>query len=206
MEQFHYTWMTTAEYRRRFGYLGFCCPDVTSLFMRVTLDDGIATLDPNVMAPLVELHPGMLGLVPRAVLLIGGCMMTRTLHEHTNAAHLWRRWKRKRGTDGQHDESSGKIDTLTGQWMRIGFLCETLAREAPSVYDYLRTRPYPLPPLLPDSYPADKEESVRQFKAYEAEIEALIRKQRNQDHADMKQAIENMLDFIPRSVKPGVND
>jgi len=199
-EQFHYTWMTTAEYRRRFGYLAFCCPDVTRLFTGVMLDDGMATLDPNVMAPLIEIDVGTLVLVPKAVLLAGGCMVTRTVHEHTDAARLWRTWNKR--IDPSGDDSGVRIATLTGHWPRISFLCEALAREGPAISDYLRRRPYPLPPVLPDSYPPAKEEAVRQFRAYEAELETLVMKQRAQDHDDMKTAINNMLDFVQRSLRP----
>lgn len=192
-EKFHYTWMTTEEYRRRFGYLAFCCPDVTRVFTTEMIEDGIATLDPNVLAPLVEGEHGRLALVPEVVLGAGACFVTRTVHARTDAASLWRKWN-KTGYCGDNAQP------LSGVWPRIADLCVELGREAPGVQEYLRTRPYPLPPLTPDSYPADKEEGVKQVKALESELNALIRSQGEQDHREMQFAIENMLEFVQRSV------
>ncbi len=192
-EEFHYTWMPTREYRRRFGYLAFCCPDVTSLFMKVSLEDGTATLDPNVIAPLVEIESGMLALVPEAVLLIGGCMVTRTVHERTKAEFVWKKWNASR-------DLAIDAEPFCGHWVRIGELCEELGREVSGVSEYLSKRPYPLPPLSPDSYPADKEAVVKHVKALEDELNALIKQQRAKDHSDMKTTIENVLGFVQRSL------
>src|SRR5208283_3306936 len=67
-QQIHYSWMTTQEYRRRFGYLAFSCATSTGIWTDEMLEDGVATLDPNVLAPLVEGEPGALRLVPEEVL------------------------------------------------------------------------------------------------------------------------------------------
>jgi hypothetical protein len=198
-EQFHYSWITTQEYRQRFGYLAFCCPNVTSLFMTEMLDDGIATLDPNVSAPLIEGAAGRLSLVPEVVLDAGACLVTRTVHARTDARSLWRKWRNR--LDEPIRDQGIAAESLTGHWPRIAVLCEALASEAPGVDEYLRTRPKPLPPLLPDAYPADKEEAIRQVNALEAELTTLIKKQHAQDHCDMKMAIENMLHFVQRWVR-----
>ncbi len=197
-EQIHYSWMTTQEYRRRFGYLAYCCPTSTGIWTDEMLEDGVATLDPNVSEPLVELDPGRLLLVPEVVLDAGACSLTRTVHARTDAGSLWRKWRKE--TEQSAEDPGIGADSLTGYWPRIGVLCEELAREAPGVRDYLRTRPVPLPPLLPDSYPADKENAIRRVRALEAELTALIDKQHAQDHEAMVSAIESMLDTIQRSV------
>ncbi len=200
-EQFHYSWMTTEEYRRRFGYLAFCCSEVTRLFMTEMLENGSWKLDPNVMSPFIEGEPGTLSLVPETVLLTGGCLVSGIVHRRTDARLLWRRWGR--GIDLSPENPGSATEASTSHWPRIAYLCEALALEAPAVAEYLRTRPLPLPPVLPDSYPADKEEAVRRVKALNGELDGLIQKQRDLEHRGMKVAIERMLDVVLRARGPG---
>lgn len=190
-EKIHYSWMTTAEYRRRFGCLAYSCAMSTGIWTDVMLADGVATLDPNVVAPLVEGEPGQLRLVPETILEVGGCLVTRTVHALTDAKSLRKKWN---STVNQDHNS----ESLTGIWPTISRLCEELGRESPAVDEYLRTRPYPLPPLLPDSYPADKEQALQHVKTLESALNVLIKEQRTRDHSDMKTAIENMLRFVRR--------
>jgi hypothetical protein len=129
-QKIHYSWMTTVEYRRRFGYLAFCCPDVTSVFMTEMLDDGNATLDPNVSSPFVEMTPGRLVLVPEAVLEAGACLLTRTVHARTDAASLWKKWNQTANPDH-------KTEPLRGYWPRIACLCAEMGREAPGIKSVL---------------------------------------------------------------------
>lgn len=191
-EKFHYSWMTTAEYRERFGNLAFCCAMSTGIWTAEMLKDGVAALDPNVSEPLIEGKPGRLMLVPEVVLEAGVCLLTRTVHARTDAESLWKKWNK--AVDQDHGAAP-----LSGHWPRIAALCEELGLKAPGVKEYLRTRPHPLPPLTPDSYPADKEAAVLQVKTLDGELNALIKKQRGQDHGDMKTAIENMLEFVQQS-------
>jgi hypothetical protein len=162
----HYSWMTTEEYRRRFGYLAYCCAMSTGIWTDEMLQDGVAALDPNVSEPLIEGEPGRLLLVPEAVLEAGACLLTRTVHVRTDAESLWKKWNRT----GDQDAN---VEPMSGQWPRIALLCEKLGREAPG----------------------------RHFKAMEGELNALIKKQREQDHSEMKVAIENMLGFVHSSAR-----
>ena len=195
-EKLHYSWMTTKEYRERFGYLAFCCAMSTGIWTQEMLKDGVAALDPNVSEPLIEGEPARLVQVPEVVLEAGVCLLTRTVHARTDAQSLWKKW-------GKAVDRDHRAAPLSGHWPRIAGLCEELGRKTPGVREYLRTRPYPLPPLIPDSYPADKEAAVLQVKALECELNALIKKQREQDHGNMKTAIENMLKFVQRSAGAG---
>ncbi len=165
----HYSWMTTKDYRRRFGYLAYSCAMTTGIWVDEMLEDGVATLDPNVLAPLVEGEAGQLRLVPEAILEAGGCLVTRTLHASTDAASLSRNWNRqgKQWTAGPDIAPKA----LAGLWTRIGELCEQFDREA---------------------------NAEQRDKAVEMEFEGLIRKQRDQDHCDLKAAIENMLGIVQR--------
>ena len=85
--------------------------------------------------------------------MTGGCLVSGIVHTRTDAKLLWRRWDR--GRDLPSESPGSATEALTGHWPRIAYLCEALAFEAPAVAEYLRTRPIP---LLPDTYPADKEE------------------------------------------------
>jgi hypothetical protein len=116
--------MTTQEYRRRFGYLAYCCPRSTGIWTDEMLADGIATLDPNVTDPLVEGDPGQLVRVPEVVLGAGLCMLTRTVHPQTNAGSLWR--QSNKAVDQDHN-----LEPLSAHWPTIARLCEELGREAP---------------------------------------------------------------------------
>src|SRR5208337_2321892 len=93
-ERLHYSWMITEEYRRRFGYLAFCCAMSTGIWTEEMLNDGVAALDPNVSEPLIEGEPGRLALAPEAVLEAGACWVTRTVHPRTDAASIWRKWNK----------------------------------------------------------------------------------------------------------------
>jgi len=143
--------MTTEECRRRFGYLAYCCRNSTGICTDEMLQDGVAALDGNVSEPLIEGEPGrlLLLLVPEVVLEAGACLVTRTVHARTDAESLWKKWNKT--VDQDHN-----AEPLSGHWRRMALLCEQLGREAAGIYEYLRTRPYPLPPLTSDSYPADK--------------------------------------------------
>lgn len=165
-KKIHYSWMTTAEYRRRFGYLAFCCTNGTGIWTDEALEDGVATLDPNVSEPLVEGESGRLSLAPEVVLEAGRHWVTRTAHPRTDAASFGKKWNKTADQDGN-------VEPLSGHWQRIALLCEELRREV----------------------------SARQVKARQGVLDAFIKKQREQDHCDMKTAIENMLEFVQRSMR-----
>jgi hypothetical protein len=164
-EQLHYSWMTTAEYRRWFGYLAFCCPEGTGIWMDEMLSDGVAALDCNVSVPLIEGAAGGLLLVPEVVLEAGACLVTRTVHTRTDAGMFWKKWIRA-------DEDVDR-EPLRGHWPKLADLCEELAREA----------------------------AGRRFKKLEGELNELIKKQRAEDHSEMKVAIENMLGCVQRGAR-----
>lgn len=165
-KRIHYSWMTTVDYRKRFGYLAFCCRSGTGIWMDEMLADGIAVLDPNVSEPLIEGEPGKLLLVPEGVLETGACLVTRTLHTQTDAASLWKKWNK---TVGDHRSP----EPLSGRWPRIARLCEELGGER----------------------------SARQVKVREGELDALIKKQRADDHGEISTAIQRVIDFVHRSAR-----
>jgi len=130
-EKLHYSWMTTEEYRRRFGYLSFCCPYGSSIWMDEKIEGEIWTRDPNFTEPLIETQAGRLARVPESVLHAGTCWLTRTVHERTDAARLRKGWPRAA------KELDAVAEPLSGFWSRIATVCEELAtvtaRHAPAL-------------------------------------------------------------------------
>src|SRR5208337_4019002 len=100
--------------RRQFGYLAYSCAMSTGIWTDEMLEDGVATLDPNVVAPLVEGEPGRLVLVPEAILEAGGCLVTRTLHASIDAESLSRRWNRK--AEQRAANLDNAAEPLSGWW------------------------------------------------------------------------------------------
>jgi hypothetical protein len=169
-DQLHYTWMTTVDYRRRFGYLAFCSPDATSIWTDEWLTDGVATLDPNVLAPLIEGEEGRLALVPETVLDAGGLMLTRTLHPRTDARAVWRGRTQGNGAPAAGEEAGD--GPLSDNWRAIARLCQEMIDVGPV-------------------------KSVR-GQATEADLNVHIARQRDEDHASMAQAIHAMVEFVWR--------
>jgi hypothetical protein len=193
-EQLHHTWMTTHEYRTRFGYLAFCCELGTGIFMDETLADGMATLDPNVFAPLIEGKPGTLSSVPKRVVDAGTCWVTATVHANMDAQGLSRRWHNATSQampyPGEDLEHSG------GQWTKIASLCEELFRRT---RERGLRRPLTLSNVLPRIGSVFTQTVMRwRVAALESELTGMIEKQRKEEHRRIKTAVENMLAFVYR--------
>jgi hypothetical protein len=167
----HYSWLTTSEYRRRFGYLAFSCPVGTVIWMDETTEAEIWTRDPNFSAPLIEGSSGALALVPAAVLQVGGCNVTQMVHSRTDAKMLWQKWKKEQLRAAEYREM--EVDALTGHWIRIGVLCEEVAEER----------------------------SARRIRSIEVELSSLIEQQRAKERREMMDAIKEMLEYVSSSGK-----
>jgi hypothetical protein len=166
-DSIHYTWMTTADYRSRFGYLAFCSPHVTTIWTDEQLADGVATLDSNVSEPLVEGDSGRLVQVPETVLEAGRVMVTRTVHPRTDASCIWKRWNREVAEIALCAES--ETEPLSATFAGMAALCQALAE------DGVRGR---------------------RLKKMKAQLDVLIAKQRCADHERMTAAIQAMLGFV----------
>jgi hypothetical protein len=169
-QKLHYTWMTTADYRRRFGHLAFCCLHATSIWTDEMLGDGAATLDPNFSEPLVEGEPGHLMLPPETVLNSGAVMVTRTVHPRTDARAVWRQWNREGAEPAAGDDAEDS--PLSENWTAMASLCVELTRVGPV--------------------------ASKHGKAIESELNRLVAEQRRDDHERMAEGIRAMLGTVRR--------
>jgi len=84
-QPFHYTWMTTADYRERLGYLSFSCAKGSMLFPGERLGVERVILDNNTQHPLLQLSGDLAMTPPREVLEAGTCRLTALVHPRVTA-------------------------------------------------------------------------------------------------------------------------
>ena len=92
---FHYTWMTTKEYRARFGCLSFSCEQASELFrpVSVPLTDGTEVpgfLDNNPAHPIIYTKPDQAFRIPHRVLEAGRADVTGVVHSLAATVWFWR--------------------------------------------------------------------------------------------------------------------
>ena len=94
--RFHYTWMTTAEYRTRFGWLAFCCEAGSELFLPVSLAPAVRSgeivnglLDNNPSQPVVYPMRDQPVRVPKEVLEAGRVQITAIVHRRAASVWFW---------------------------------------------------------------------------------------------------------------------
>ena len=92
--RFHYTWMTTEEYRSRYGWLAFACNAGTRLMIPVTAQrqDGKAVsglLDNNPCRPTVHLTEDRGFQLPEEVVDAGTVCLTGVIHETASEPWIW---------------------------------------------------------------------------------------------------------------------
>jgi len=110
---FHYSWMTTAEYRERFGCLAFSCTAGPALFMDDYLgdyaliidndndfpkelkpageEDEVVLVDNNCHHPVLQIMCLAAKSPPTEVLAAGTCCLTALVHPHATEEFLIRR-------------------------------------------------------------------------------------------------------------------
>ncbi|MEI2782256.1 MAG: hypothetical protein V9H25_13765 [Candidatus Competibacter sp.] len=92
--RFHYTWMTTEEYRSRYGWLAFACNAGTQLMIPVTAprQDGKAVsglLDNNPCRPTIHLTEDRGFQLPEEVVDAGTVCLTGVIHETASEPWIW---------------------------------------------------------------------------------------------------------------------
>jgi len=194
-DAFHYSWMLTLEYRERFGHLAFCTGSGTTFWKRDWSGNGPATLDPNDANAWIEAPVGHLSSVPAAVMNAGACRLTAFIHDYLDAERVWHRWPEESDSKGV-----GRVPaSCAGIWPRIAELSATIRDMAPSVEAYVRRRPVPLPPNLPEDYPPEKEAELARMGKLLQELTDCIEQQRTEHLADMGECVQKMLDIVYRS-------
>lgn len=90
-EPFHYAWMTTAEYRRRFGHLAFACGQGSALFTDEFLNGEPVLVDRNSLRPELQLSCDTTMQPPHEVIEAGSCRLTALVHPNIETSFV-QRW------------------------------------------------------------------------------------------------------------------
>lgn len=85
-ESFHYSWMTTADYRERFGSLAFSCAAGASVFGTDQVNGEAVLVDGNSLHPVLQLERDSAMRPPKQILDTGVCSLTALLHPRVTAS------------------------------------------------------------------------------------------------------------------------
>lgn len=117
---FHYSWMTTADYRERFGCLAFACGGGSALFQDAVLGDERVLVDGNCRFPELRISETEAESPPEEVLEAGACWLTALVHPHATADFLASQLgTRRRPPSGQEEPASGTWAAIL-EWWRKG--------------------------------------------------------------------------------------
>lgn len=118
-EPFHYSWMTTADYREQFGCLAFSCAKGSTLFGDGYLGDAPVLIDHNRLYPELVVSSAMRMAPPNEVLEAGSCSLTALVHPHATADYVASRLAMK------HRERTEHSDAVAEYWAEIlNFWCD----------------------------------------------------------------------------------
>lgn len=79
-ESFHYGWMTTADYRERFGCLAFSCAAGSSVFGTDLVGEETVLVDSNTLHPVLQVDRDSTMRPPKQILDAGTCSLTALVH------------------------------------------------------------------------------------------------------------------------------
>lgn len=118
-ESFHYAWMTTADYRERFGCLAFSCAAGSSVFGTNLVGEETVLVDGNSLHPVLQVDRGSAKRPPKQVLDEGTCSLTALVHPRASASLVAMRLlspgRKRRGATAVKDEI---WDAIKGLWDR----------------------------------------------------------------------------------------
>lgn len=83
---FHYGWMTTADYRERFGCLAFSCAAGSSVFGTDLMGEETVLVDGNSLHPALQVDRDSAKRPPRQILDTGTCSLTALVHPQATAS------------------------------------------------------------------------------------------------------------------------
>lgn len=90
-EPFHYSWMTTADYRERFGCLAFSCAAGSSVFGTDQVCKDTVLVDSNSLNPVLQVDRDSAMRPPKQILDTGACSVTAFVHLRATASWVARR-------------------------------------------------------------------------------------------------------------------
>ncbi|MBN1511066.1 MAG: hypothetical protein JXB13_03555 [Phycisphaerae bacterium] len=129
--QFHYTWMTTEDYRSRFGRLAFACAAGTELFLPVS----VRLTDNREIRGVLANNPSRASVhtteeteyrLPPEVLNAGTTRVTGVIHKLTGTPWVWLGFLPDNADSVGWPEETGGSETIG----RIIARCHTIQREA----------------------------------------------------------------------------
>lgn len=85
-ESFHYSWMTTADYRERFGCLAFSCAAGSSVFGTDLVGEETVLVDSNTLHPMLQVDRDSTMRPPKQILETGTCSLTALVHPRATAS------------------------------------------------------------------------------------------------------------------------
>lgn len=85
-ESFHYSWMTTADYRERFGCLAFSCAAGSSVFGTDLVGEETVLVDGNSLHPVLQVGRASAMRPPKQILGAGTCSLTALVHPRATAS------------------------------------------------------------------------------------------------------------------------
>ncbi|MBI1789538.1 MAG: hypothetical protein HYR60_18540 [Acidobacteria bacterium] len=170
-EPFHYTWMTTGNYRARYGCLSFCCESGSQLFLprTVVFDDGSEVrgmLDNNPVHPFIYPGQDRPFRVPREVLEAGRADITGVVHSQAASVWFWERVFSTARSDPRWPEETGGAETIARIRERQGRVL------------------------------ASPEAEGQNLSAADPEIEALVRPERERMQMEMIAAMKRMRELV----------
>ena len=118
-ESFHYGWMTTADYRERFGCLAFSCAAGSSVFGTDLVGEETVLVDSNTLHPVLQVDRDSTMRPPKQILDAGTCSLTALVHPRATgslvAMRLASRERKRPMAPGVNDEI---WDAIKGLWER----------------------------------------------------------------------------------------
>lgn len=84
-ESFHYSCMTTADYRERFGCLAFSCAAGSSVFGTDQVGEETVLVDSNSLHPVLQVDRNSAMRPPKHILETGTCPLTALVHPRATA-------------------------------------------------------------------------------------------------------------------------
>jgi hypothetical protein len=177
--QFHYTWMTTSEYRSQFSYLAYYAPVGSSFQIQVN-----GEVLEYASVPIIGIEKQEY-LLPLEVAQEGAVEITAVIHSNTS---YWLYTHRgyalyDQGQDEQdHDEQGHhRAYDLTFYWPE-----ETGGQETLQKLDL----------LCGQRFSVDSQINFGDYKTVMSQIEALILPERERLQTEMNKAIHHMLELI----------
>ncbi len=174
--QFHYTWMTTDDYRSRYGHLVFACEAGTQFYVPVSaqLEDGrevrgsLANSSSRATVNLTEEREFQL---PQEVVDAGTVRLTGVIHRQTSVPWPWASYVKEDAETFGWPEETGGAETLA----RIIERCRSIADE------------------VERSDSADTQASLDEA---DEELERLLAPERERLRGEMKAAIRRVVDLV----------